>query len=74
MKTENLTHGLFKAMREVFVIFRAFAKKGKNLFSDQSENSANFHFLRVIFAKNGKVALINSQGQYNNSIGERIIK
>ena len=40
MKTENLTHGLFKAVCEVFIIFRAFAKKGKRLFA------------QVIFAKN----------------------
>ena len=26
MKTENLTHGLFKAVREVFVIYSVFAK------------------------------------------------
>ena len=29
MKTENLTHGSFKAVREVSAIFRAFANKGK---------------------------------------------
>ena len=33
MKTENLTHGSFKAVREAFVIFRAFTKKVKGLFS-----------------------------------------
>ena len=61
-------------MREAFVIYRAFAKNGKGLFSVKSENSANFHFGQVIFAKNGKVALINSQGKYNGSIDEHIIK
>ena len=51
MKTENLTHGFEWTVREVFVIFRAFAKKGKELFSAKSENSANFHFIRLTFAK-----------------------
>lgn len=51
MKTENLTHGSYKAVREAFVIFRAFAKKGKDLYSAKSENSVNFHFVRLAFAK-----------------------
>lgn len=55
MKTENLTHGSYKAVREAFVIFRAFAKKGKDLYSAKSENSVNFHFVRLTFAKNSSV-------------------
>lgn len=53
MKTENLTHGSYKAVREVSVIYCVFAKNGKRLFAAKSENSANFHFGQVIFAKNG---------------------
>ena len=52
MKTETLTHGSYTAVREAFVIFRAFAKKGKDLYSAKSENSVNFHFARLTFAKN----------------------
>ena len=55
MKTELLTHGSYKAVREVSVIFRAFAKKVKCLSSAKSENSVNFHFVHVIFAENGSV-------------------
>ena len=53
MKTELLTHGSYKAVREVSVIFRAFAKKVKCLSSAKSENSMIFHFRHVIFVKNG---------------------
>ena len=53
MKTEPLTHDSYKAVREVSVIFRAFAKKVKCLSSAKSENSVNFHFRYVIFVKNG---------------------
>ena len=53
MKTETLTHGPSKAVREGSVIFRAFAKKVKCLSSAKSEKSVNFHFRHVIFVKNG---------------------
>ena len=56
------------------VIYHVFAKKGKRLFAVKSENSLNFHFVQAIFAKNGKAALVNSQGKYNGSVDEDIIK
>ena len=39
----------------VFVILPYVCENGKGLFSVQSENSANFHFVHVIFAENGSV-------------------
>ena len=68
MKTENLTHSSYKAVREVSVIFRAFAKKVKCLSSAKSENSVNFHFRYVIFVKNGltKVKTIKLKRRLSN--------
>ena len=64
-------------MREVSVIFRAFAKKGKDLFSVKSENSANFHFGQVILAKNGtaknKTAAIIHRLSYVTVVAEDFI-
>ena len=37
MKTENLTHGFERTVREVSVIVDAFAKKVKDLFSAKSK-------------------------------------
>ena len=68
MKTENLTHGSSKAVREVSVIVDACAKNDKGLFSTKSENSVNFHFGQVTLAKSRKIASIISQGKYNDSI------
>ena len=55
MKTENLTHGSYKAVREVFCNISCFHKEGKGFILCESENSANFHFVHVIFAENGSV-------------------
>lgn len=41
------------------------------LFSVKSENSANFHFVQVIFVKKD---LVIPQGKYTDKIDEHIIK
>ena len=38
-----------------FLIVGVFATNDRRLFSVASENSVNFHFVRVIFAENGSV-------------------
>jgi len=45
-------------VREVFVIVDAFAKNDKGLFSTQSENSVNFHFVQLTLAKKVSIMLL----------------
>ena len=48
MKTENLTHGLSKAVREVFEIYRL-CEEWEGVILCEIENSANFQFIRFTF-------------------------
>lgn len=70
MKTETLTHGLSKAVREVSAIYHL-CKEWEGVILCESENSANFHFGQVIFVKKD---LVIPQGKYTDKIDEHIIK
>ena len=51
MKTETLTHGSFKTVREGFVIYRL-CEEWEGVILCEIENSVNFQFAQRIFAKN----------------------